>query len=459
MTGMSLAWSLNPPAPGDPDHPAYVEAQDAERERLARLARETDPPPPLWEDVPRPAPIAGFTDDLDAQREALGLRGTGTSGTTGTLPDYLAAVRAFIRRFVAFPSEHEPVAVALWVAHARLFERLKGRFETSPILAITSAEKQSGKTRVLDVLELLVPEPRRMVLPSEAVVYTVLAQDPRPTLLLDEADAIFGPRSAEKYEGLRAILNSGNRAGSPVLRVKLDGRRREVEAFDVFGPKVVAGIGDLPDTVADRSIPIRMRRRRPSEYVERFRQRTAVVDAQCIRLDAASIRLRDGYPSVPDELPDRAADGWEVLLAIADAAGGSWPHLARLAAVALSANQPATVTTGMRLLGDIREAFEGGAHLPTAGLLARLHDMEDAPWSDWYGKPLTARSLARILTPYGIGPRHSRDGQDTIRGYYAVDFEDAWARYVPPVPDVPGTGAPTDWDPETATDDDGELER
>lgn len=419
-----------------------------EAERIRRLIDATEPPPPLWDEIPPPDPIPGFTDDLDAQREALGLRGPGTSDTPGTLSAYLASVRAFVCRFAAFPSEHEPVAIALWVAHARLFDRLKGRYETSPILAITSAEKQSGKTRVLDVLELLVPEPRRMVLPSEAVVYTVLAQDPRPTLLLDEADAIFGPRTAEKYEGLRAILNSGNRAGSPVLRVKLDGRRREVESFDVFGPKVVAGIGDLPDTVADRSIPIRMRRRRPDERVQPFRRRLADVSAQGIRLDVSAVRIAEDYPDVPDELPDRAADGWEVLLAIADAAGSSWPTLGRMAAVALSANQPATVTTGMRLLGDIRDAFDGGSHLSTTDLLNRLCGMDDAPWSDWYGKPLTARALARLLNPYGIGPRHARDGSTTVRGYYAVDFEDAWARYVPPVP------AP--FDPEMATDDDAE---
>ena len=146
-----------------------------------------------------------------------------------SLPEYLDGVAAFLRRYVAFPSDHEPIAIALWVAHAHLVDR----FETSPLLAVTSAEMRSGKTRTLDCLEVLVPVPFRVVIPSEAVVYTVLAQRPRPTLLLDEADAIFGTRTAERYEGLRAILNSGNRVGTPVLRVKLEGRRREVEAFDV----------------------------------------------------------------------------------------------------------------------------------------------------------------------------------------------------------------------------------
>jgi len=40
-----------------------------------------------------------------------------------------------------------------------------------------------------------------------------------------------------------------------------------------YCPEALAGIGELPDTVADRSIPIRMRRPRPGESVKRFRMR------------------------------------------------------------------------------------------------------------------------------------------------------------------------------------------
>lgn len=364
------------------------------------------------------------------------------------LATYLAGVETFVRRYVAFPSDHEPVAVALWVGHAQVVER----FDVSPILAVTSAELRSGKTRVLDCLELLVPEPFRVVIPSEAVVYTILAQRPRRTMLLDEADAIFGPRTADKYEGIRAILNSGNRAGTPVLRVKLDGKRREVDAFDVFGPKAVAGIGKLPDTVADRAIPIRMRRRAPDEPVARFRQRTATAEASAIEPPRwSAIPLVTDVP-VPDELNDRAADSWEPLLAIADAAGGAWPQRARLAAVALSSAEDDQVSVGIRLLGDIREVFDGTDHLPTADLLERLHDLDDAPWSEWYGKPLTARGLARLLEPYRIGPQQRRMG-GAHRGYFVSDFTDAWQRYLPsPASGTSGTsGTPGLWNTSAST--------
>ncbi len=195
--------------------------------------------------------FAKLTELGEPQPEGGG-EGVATTATVQPFDAYVEATRGFVCRYVAFPSEHEPVAIALWVAHAHVVER----FETSPILAVTSAEMRSGKTRVLDLLALIVPAPFRVITPSEAVVYTVLAQRPRPTMLLDEADAIFGPRTAERYEGLRAILNSAYQQDTPVMRVKLEGRRREVDAFDVFGPKAVAGIGNLPTTVADRHRPV-----------------------------------------------------------------------------------------------------------------------------------------------------------------------------------------------------------
>lgn len=386
------------------------------------------------------------------------------------LADYLTAVEMFARRYVAFPSEHEPVAVALWVAHAHLAERV----ETSPILAVTSAEMRSGKTRLLDLLELVVPTPERAVLPSESVVYTLLSQVPRPTLLIDEADAIFGNRrQAERYEGVRAILNAGNRKGTTVPRVRLEGRSRSVERFDAYGPKAIAGIGDLPATVADRALPIRLKRRAPDERVEKFRRRIAEQQAKAI---GTPPMVDVPLVVVPDELPDRAADSWEVLIGIAEAAGGDWPRRARLAAVALSGEEALHLTSGMRLLADIRDVFEDADHLPTAELLQRLNQLEDAPWSEWYGQPLTARGLAKLLEPYGVTPLLRRLRGERRRGYFRADFADAWRRYVidtgapvtsvttvppeQPGTDVTGVTVPQvaiTWDPETATDDDGEA--
>lgn len=344
----------------------------------------------------------------------------------------LDAVRSYLTHYIVFPSEHEPVAVALWVAHAWTVEQ----FETSPMLGVTSAEMRSGKTLLLDLLEPIAPSPFRAVTPSEATVFFVLNRRPRPTLLLDEVDAIFGARAdTTRYEGLRAILNSGNRQGTPVPRVKMEGNRRELELFDIFGPKVLAGIGNLPDTVTDRCIPIRMKRRAPNEPVARFRRRIVEAEAVPVRewLESiADVSLVTDV-SVPEELNDRAMDGWEPLLAIADAAGGQWPMLGRLAAVALSSDEVTDLSTGVRLLDDIRDVFDGVDHLSTADLLTALHDIEEAPWGEWYGKPITARGLAKLLAPYRVRPllRRPGSGSGPMRGYFRSEFTDAWSRYLP----------------------------
>ena len=229
-----------------------------------------------------------------------------TSGraTPATLADYLYDLCDFLCRYVSFASEHQPVVVALWIAHAWLISR----FEQSPILAITSAEMGSGKTRLLECLELLVPHPWRCILATGPALFTRLDQQPHGTLLMDEVDTIFGPRAGSSAEAQRAILNAGNRRGTTVPRVIVGRMSRTVVDYKVFGPKVVAGIGRLPGTVADRSIVIRMERRAPGDKVSAFRIAVASSEAVAIAApewrDVALVAVLAG----PDALRDRAAD-------------------------------------------------------------------------------------------------------------------------------------------------------
>ena len=41
-------------------------------------------------------------------------------------------------------------------------------------------------------------------------------------------------------------------------------------------------------------------------------------------------------------------------------------------------------------------------------ILAGLHALDEAPWGDWYGKPLNPRDLAKLLRPYEIKSRFVR---------------------------------------------------
>ena len=69
----------------------------------------------------------------------------------------------------------------------------------------------------MEVPELLVPRPWQVISPSEAVLYRTV-DGSMPTLLLDEVDTIFNPRTAKDNEHLRALINSGNRPGITVPR-------------------------------------------------------------------------------------------------------------------------------------------------------------------------------------------------------------------------------------------------
>ena len=235
-----------------------------------------------------------------------------------------------IRRYVVVRVEQADT-IALWIAHTHVVDAA----ETTPYLSIRSAEKRSGKSRLLEVLGLLVARPLMTANISDAALFRAITAQ-RPTLLFDEVDAIFG-RNARDREDLRGLLNAGYRRGMRVYR--MGGQQKTtLEEFEAFSPKALAGIGELPATVADRSVAILLKRKAPDEPVARFRRREVeratepLLDRIHAWADANLDLLREARPEIPDALDDRAADGWEPLLAIADLAGGIWPERARWAA-------------------------------------------------------------------------------------------------------------------------------
>jgi hypothetical protein len=359
------------------------------------------------------------------------------------LSNYLEAIAALLRQFVVFRNVHQVAAAALYVAHTYAIEAA----DVTPYLIVTSAQKQSGKTRLLEVLELLVCKPAFVSHISEAALYRTIAAE-RPTLLFDEFDAVFGKRAAaERNEGLRAVVNAGHRRGAAVRRCVGEGRKLRVEKFDVFCAKVLAGIGTVPDTISDRGIHIRLQRRGPGETVSRFRARYVEPDAADLRSalsewgEASLEYLGDARPSLPDQLDDRQQDAWEPLLAIADLAAGDWPERARVAAVELAEADASDEPLGILLLGHLRETFNGHDRLATEDVLRALIERDDAPWAEWWAKDVSddrirgpAARLARLLKPFEVAPKVYRDGALTVRGYARDALEGPWSRYLSPHP-------------------------
>src|SRR6185437_14951871 len=92
--------------------------------------------------------------------------------------------------------------------------------------------------------------------------------------------------------------------------------------FSTWGPKCIAMIGKLSDTLADRSIAILLRRRLPHETVEKLRHADQglfdELHRRCARFVADhTLDFHRGHPVLPEALNHRAADNWEPLLAVA----------------------------------------------------------------------------------------------------------------------------------------------
>lgn len=347
----------------------------------------------------------------------------------------LEAIRDFVRRFVLL-SDAQLTVIAVWVVHTHSLLAA----ETTPYLAITSAEKQCGKTRLLETLEVLVHKPWLTGRATAAVLVRKIDAH-KPTLLLDESDAAF-KGDKEYAETLRGVLNTGHRRGGKASLCIGQGANISFKDFETFCPKAIAGIGQLPDTVADRSIPIRLKRKGPSEAVERFRRRDILGQVNEIRqripawvsgrLKALSI----ARPDLPDCLNDRHQDSVEPLLAIADEVGSDWPERLRKAVVEIFGGESSEdQSVRVRLLADIRDIFDSSRaeKLTSVDLLSKLAEVETSPWGDWsHGKPLNAVGLARLLKPFGICPRTIRVDGATPKGYLRESFLDAWGRYLPP---------------------------
>ena len=366
-----------------------------------------------------------------------------------SLDEILGTIRSFIRSRVFLPRESQSVAIALWVAHTWVFEA----FDFTPYLSIQSPAMRCGKSTLLDCLALITRQPWQAVSPTEAVLYRKIEKD-RPTLLLDEVDAIFtGGKSDPSKEGLRGIINAGFQRSATVPRCS--GAAHDIKDFSVFCPKALAGIGKLPGTIADRAIPIVLARKPKGHFLVKNRRREALLEVSDL---VASLQhwanadvitaLGKARPNLPESLGSRAADICEPLISIADLAGNEWPELARRSLIDLC-EEGATEEDGnsIRLLSDIRQIFadECKEKLSTKEILTALIEVDsDSPWAHWWEREVTnglfggpSGSMARLLRLFEIKPTTIRADTGPVKGYYLKSFETVFEQYLPPLKGSP----------------------
>lgn len=320
------------------------------------------------------------------------------------------------------------VAIALWCLWSYEFDL----FRHSPNLAIQSPTKRCGKSTLLILIAAL---GRNTEVTAGATGPSLfrLIDEKRPTLLLDEADFENG-----FSRDLRVLFNAAHTKETAFISRVVSG---VTVNFNTFCPKVVASIGSLPVTVQDRSIVIRMRRRRADEPLVSLPldSRGAFLEtrrriARWTKDHRMEIGTR-GVAPLPG-LNSRAMDNWRPLLSVAEVLGPEWKERAEEAAIFISrTTNPESVDPHERLIQDVKrvlDAEDGAAHLSAASLHAKLLAQEHGFWAEFEGgRSMTQNRLGRILGSFGIASSSSRVSGGVHRVYARADFEDTFSRYCP----------------------------
>jgi len=345
----------------------------------------------------------------------------------------LNEITAAIRRHVVLDDE-QATAVALWIALTWFIDEV----QFVALLLISAPEKGCGKTQFLEVIKRSVKKPEMVANSSAAAFFRIMDQH-KPTMLFDEGDTVFKDKT--EFHGM---LNAGHSRGGYVLRCESVGGCSVPRRFDVYGAKAIAGISiekHLPESTMSRGVLIQLKRKLPDEAITSLRD--AEVDlfstlASKLARFAADYaeQVRQFRPACLRPLSDRAQNNWDPMLSIASCAGEGWVNRATAAAVKLSSTER-TQSIENELLADVRDAFavSGATKLRTADLIDALCADEEKAWATVYrGGRITPRNLSDMLDKYGIAPKTIRIGTQLPKGYELSQFADAFARYLPALP-------------------------
>ncbi len=348
--------------------------------------------------------------------------------------ELIADIVQVIRQHV-IAEEPTFLATALWVMHTYGMGA-DPIWTISPIANITAAEKRCGKTVLLNVIKKLSYRSIATSSISASALYRSIEML-QPTLLIDEADATL-----RDNEDLRGIINSGlyNDPDSPDGVIRCDGDDHMPKMFRVFCAKVLCGIGSRADTIEDRSIPLRLRRKLPHEHTANVRHSDLLLwrnlrsrAKRWVEDNRADLRKLSMRPVKVAGLHERACDCWEPLLAIADHAGMGME--ARAAAQSLhddGGEEQLSINT--ELLRDVRDMFDrnSASFLSTKRLRDLLTSDEELSWAEYGFKAggITVKAITTKLSGYGVKPSKPSTGKRE-RGFYRKDFEEAFVRFLP----------------------------
>jgi hypothetical protein len=194
-------------------------------------------------------------------------------------------VRDFFRDHVVFKHPCVPAVLALWVMATYCY----ASFNYFGYIWLTSVGPACGKSLVAKMLSMLCFNATPpMVDPTPATVFRDIEAN-SSTLVLDEVENLDPEKKAE----LISLLNAGFERGGQVARMipAADGWKRQT--FDVYSPKIIAGINQIPRVLQTRVLHIEMRKKKPTEKRQSFKPDRQANRLAKIRDDSALFALRN----------------------------------------------------------------------------------------------------------------------------------------------------------------------
>jgi len=362
-------------------------------------------------------------------------------------------IEAYIKQYLTFDVSEVSLPIALWIVGTHCF-RL---FDSFAYIVITSKTKRAGKTRLSEVISFVASQPMNFSSMTPSTLFRVINPDPKkyyserdpfipPTIVFDEAESL----SSEAAGTMRSVLNAGYRKGQAVPRTV----GQEVVQFQVYCPKIFILIGDVYDTLRDRSIVIEMKR---ADAPKRFLYDEAKTEGQVLRAEireALNTKRETGHalmyePTVFIEkayhdqratfLSDRDEEIWLPLFAVCKVfAPGRLRELQRIA-VDLSAlktadkkqyknldlfeSQSEQSEYAERAAIDLLAVINGEKAISTADAVTKIRDLDLSPWRTFRGKGIDQHGLSDLLAGIGIPSVNIRFGKNVLKGYRKLDVQ------------------------------------
>jgi len=348
-------------------------------------------------------------------------------------------IRAFLMDYIAFPNPVYADICALWAMGTHVYDR----FDTFGYMVITASTKRAGKTTLAELVSFVSHKPAFGTSMTASVMRRLIGSG--SSMFFDEAESL----NSEAASAQREYLNAGNRRGG---KVYMPGTGPdEVIEYPAFGPKCFILIGDVNDTLRDRSIPVELvRGKAPKPY----RRTEAENCAKAIAVDGDEInRIMDAADSdfdVYEYLDGREAEIWNVILTLAKIfAPNSFRDIVSIA-VDLNSLKSTTAKRTFReiraeaesalndeqfhdrAIRDLHSVFKHGEkaiHVEEA--IERMKVILTGPWRTYKGTGLTKVLLSDLLsasnTKVKKGQKQVKIGGVNKRGFYRSDVEQ-WLR-------------------------------